>query len=128
LPNLLRNLAAKAGDNEDPEDALIEAHGTVAAVGLVPDIGNNLEAEAEKLSNQWLTKYRVDIKSLSDERQDVYRQLHEMSAAPSDVGLARPRIWLQPRQWSAKRMVRRFLCPVIGRICCAIRMGSFLTV
>ena len=89
-------LAENASDDEDPEDALIEAHTTVAAIGLVADIKAYLEREAEKLSNQWLTRYRVKIKSLSDERQDVYREIREMSAQPLDVDLARPTSWLQP--------------------------------
>ena len=90
------HLASKAPEGEDPEDALIEAHTIVAAMGLVADIKGYLESEAEKLSNQWLTEYRVAIKSLSDERQDVYREIREMSANPLDVDLARPNSWLQP--------------------------------
>jgi type III restriction enzyme len=99
-PDLARtyseHLAKKADKDEDPEDALIEAHTIVAALGLVPNIKDDLEAAAEKLSNQWLTQFRVPIKSLSDERQDVYRQIREMSADPLDVDLARPNTWLQP--------------------------------
>ena len=68
----------------------------IAALGLVPDIKGDLEAAAEKLSNQWLTQLRVAIKGLSDERQEVYRQIREMSADPLDVNLARPNTWLQP--------------------------------
>ncbi len=90
------HIASKARDDEDPEDALIEAHTTVAAIGLVPDIQTDLETAAEKLSNQRLTQFRVQIKSLSDERQEVYRQIREMSADPLDVDLARPHTWLQP--------------------------------
>lgn len=99
-PDLARtyaeHLASKADDDEDPEEALIDAHTTVAAMGLVADIQTDLEAAAEKLSNQWLTQHRVAIKSLSDERQEVYRQIREMSADPLDVDLARPHMWLQP--------------------------------
>jgi len=90
------HLARKAVDDEDPEDALIEAHTLVAATGLVLDIKDDLEAAAEKLSNQWLNQHRISIKSLSDERQEVYRQIREMSADPLDVDLARPHTWLQP--------------------------------
>lgn len=90
------HLADKAPDDDDPEDALIEAHTVVAAIGLVPDIKDGLESEAEKLSNKWLTEFRVQIKSLSDERQETYRQIREMSADPLDVDLARPNTWLQP--------------------------------
>jgi type III restriction enzyme len=89
------HLASKAGEDDDPEEALIEAHTVIAALGLVPDLKDDLETAAEKLSNQWLTNYRVQIKSLSDERQDVYRQIREMSADPLDVDLARPNTWLQ---------------------------------
>lgn len=89
------HLASKAGEDDDPEEALIEAHTVIAALGLVPDLKDDLEAAAEKLSNQWLTNYRVQVKSLSDERQEVYRQIREMSADPLDVDLARPNTWLQ---------------------------------
>lgn len=89
------HLASKAGDHDDFEEALIEAHTVIAALGLVPDLKDDLEAAAEKLSNQWLTNHRVQVKSLSDERQDVYRQIREMSADPLDVDLARPNSWLQ---------------------------------
>ena len=99
-PDLARtyaeHVASKVDDDEDPDDALIEAHTTVAAMGLVADIQTDLEVAAEKLSNQWLTQHRVAIKSLSDERQEVYRQIREMSADPLDVDLARPHMWLQP--------------------------------
>ena len=90
------HLAKKAPDGENSEDALIDAHTVIAALGLIPDIKDCLEVAAEKLSSQWLTQFRVSIKSLSDERQDVYRQIREMSADARDVDLARPRSWLQP--------------------------------
>lgn len=89
------HLASQASKDEDPEDALIEAHTVIAAMGLVADIKDHLDAEAEKLANQWLTTYRVPIKNLSDERQEVYRQIREMSADPLPVDLARPSRWLQ---------------------------------
>ena len=76
------------------------------------------EAEAEKLATKWLTKYRVQIKSLSDERQEVYRQIREMSAHPMDVDLARPTSWMQPttmreangRERPLPRFAKHFLC------------------
>ncbi|WDA11853.1 hypothetical protein [Paracoccus marcusii] len=83
-------LARHGGKADDMETALMEAHVSIAALGLVPQVRETLEAEAEKLANQWLTRFRVEIKDLSDERQDVYRQIREMSANPMDVDLARP--------------------------------------
>ncbi|WP_313077844.1 DEAD/DEAH box helicase [Agrobacterium pusense] len=91
------HLAGQSSDEEQAEDdALVEAHTAVAALGLVSAVKDELEAAAEKLANQWLTEYRVSIKSLSDERQDVYRLIREMSADPLDSTLARPSSWLQP--------------------------------
>ena len=89
------HLAGNTAGDEDLEDALMEAHIVVAAIGLVAEIKDYLDSEAEKLSNQWLTNYRVAIKNLSDERQDVYREIREMSAHPLDVDLARPNSLLQ---------------------------------
>jgi len=96
-PDLARtyseHLANKA-DEDDIEEALVEAHTEIAAIGLVPKIHEHLAAEADSLSNEWLSKFRVDFKNLNDERQDVYRQLSEMSSHPLDVDLARPKRWL----------------------------------
>jgi len=121
-PDLARtyseHLASNAGDDVDAEDALIEAHTVVAALGLVPDIKDHLEAEAEKRAKQWLDQYRIPIKSLSDERQEVYRELREMSADPLDVDLARPNSRLQPttardadgKETDLPRFERHLLC------------------
>lgn len=89
-------LARTEGKSDDVEESLMEAHVTVAALGLVSEVRDYIEAEAEKLARQWLTKYRVEIKSLSDERQEVYRQIREMSAQPMDVDLAQPTSRIQP--------------------------------
>jgi hypothetical protein len=54
-----------------------------------------LDSEAKKLTKTWLDKYRVTIKDLSDERQEAYRQIREMSADPEYIDLARPKSWLE---------------------------------
>lgn len=84
------HLAGQNDEEDDPVDALIEAHTVVAAMGLVADIKDDLEREATKLSNKYLSDYRIQIRSLTDERQDVYREIKEMSSDPVDVDLARP--------------------------------------
>ena len=89
------HLAAKS-DSDDDEDALISAHTAIASLGLVPQVKEELETAAEKLANQWQIEHRISIKSLSDERQDVYRQIRELSADPLPGTLARPTSWLQP--------------------------------
>ena len=111
-------LATTAFEDEDPEEALIEAHTVVAALGMLPKIREYLESEAENLANEWLTDHRVSIKSLSDERQDVYREIRGMSADPLDVEVAEPRTQLQPTkardpdgtEFDLPRYERHLLC------------------
>ncbi|MEG3168067.1 DEAD/DEAH box helicase family protein [Sphingomonas sp. LB3N6] len=89
-------LATSLGDGELDEETLNEAHTVVAALGMVSEVSQYLDAEADKQANLWLTTYRVQIKDLGDERQDVYRLIREMSPTPMDIDLAKPRLWMQP--------------------------------
>ncbi len=73
------------------EDALMAAHADVAALGLVPEVKTYLEVEADNLAKDRLTTYRVAIRVLSDERQEVYRLIKGMSADPTDIDLTRPK-------------------------------------
>ena len=99
-PDLARtyseHLAKDMDGDEDDDGALIEAHTIVAALGLVPEIGEHLETAADKLTEQWLAEHRVAIKGLNDQRQDVYRQIVQMSPVPASVDIAIPKSWLQP--------------------------------
>jgi type III restriction enzyme len=85
------HLAQRITDAESDEEALLEAHADVAALGLVLDVKAYLDAEADKLAKEWLVQYRVPIKSLNDDRQEAYRQIKEMSAEPQDIDLAKPK-------------------------------------
>lgn len=89
------HLASKISDSTDPEQALLDAHATLASMGLVPNIQSELNTEAERLSTRWLTEYKSKIVKLSDERQEVYREISEMGSEPVDITLARPVRWLQ---------------------------------
>lgn len=94
-PDLARTYAEQlAADGDD--DALIDAHTTIAAMGLLSDVKTRLERAAEELSLKWLAEYRDAMRELSDERRDIYREIAEMSADPFDVDLAQPRAWLEP--------------------------------
>lgn len=91
----VNHLVPKPEDNDDDEEALREARADVAALGLVPEVKTYLEAEADKLAQQWLTTYRVNIKALSDARQEVYRLIKGMSAEPTDIDLSKPKSWME---------------------------------
>lgn len=89
-------LAAKDTSLDSTEEALMNAHTVIAALGLVPGVKQFLDAEAEKLAKAWLDEYRVAIKGLSDERQEAYRQIREMSTEPQDIDLIKPKSWMVP--------------------------------
>ena len=99
-PDLARTYADRLADADEDadsiEDALFDARATVAALGMVPEVKDYLESEADKLAERWFAEHRAEIRGLSDERQDVYRSLHEASAEPQDLDLAKPTRWLVP--------------------------------
>ncbi|PLC48586.1 type III restriction endonuclease subunit R [Pollutimonas subterranea] len=88
------HLASRESDREDdPEaflEAIVEARVTVAGLGLVMEAQAYFDAEADKLAKDWLAKYAAQIKTLSDDRRESYRQIIEMSTEPQDVGLLKP--------------------------------------
>jgi hypothetical protein len=87
---LLADRMLEADPEADSEEALIDAHTVVAAMGLVPEIKTELDVAANRLAKEWFGAHHSKIKSLSDERQDEYRQIKGMSDEPQDVDLARP--------------------------------------
>jgi type III restriction enzyme len=54
-----------------------------------------LDAEADKMAKAWLDKYRISIKGLSDERQEAYRLIREMSTEPQEIDLTKPKSWME---------------------------------
>src|SRR5690554_560848 len=88
------HLASQEADrDDDPEaflEAIVEARVTVAGLGLVMEAQDYFDTEADKLSKLWLDTYGEQIKSLSDDRRESYRQIIEMSSEPQDVGLLKP--------------------------------------
>lgn len=92
-PDLARTYAERLADTDtaadSPEDALLTAHGIVAALGLVGEVKAYLDTEADALTGRWLGQQRVAIKALSDDRQDVYRTIRQLSSDPQDIDLVR---------------------------------------
>jgi hypothetical protein len=99
-PDLVRTYAEHLADNnlvaDSREEALMEAHIDIGALGLVKDVAEYLNSEADKMAYQWFNDFRVEIKNLTDVRQDVYRQIRGMSKEPQDVDLALPKTWMEP--------------------------------
>lgn len=80
----------KHDDEEDFDDALIEAREDVAALHLIENLQIIFDAEAKVLSDSWFDKYHGRIKALPHDRQEAYRQIVALSTNPQDVDLARP--------------------------------------
>ncbi len=76
---------------EGEDDDLLEAHITVAALGLVPEIAEAIEAEADDIARAWLAETRVARKGLTDERQAEYDRLEGMSTQPERISLTQPK-------------------------------------
>jgi hypothetical protein len=79
--------------DEDPEgflEAIVEARVTVAGLGLVSEVQDHFDREADRKAKAWLTEHAVAIRALSDDRKEAYRQLVEMSSDPQDVELVKP--------------------------------------
>ena len=96
-PDLARTYAqhlARGFADRDPEEAILEAHTEIAALATIDGVKAYVDANAEALTTRWLDTYRIPIKSLSDERQEEYRQIRAMSAEPTSQDLGQPREWL----------------------------------
>jgi type III restriction enzyme len=86
-------LAYKVAVPNEPnefEEAIVESRVSIAALGLMMEAQAYFDAEADKLAKTWLAKYGNEIKKLTDDRKEAYRQIVEMSTEPQDVDLVKP--------------------------------------
>jgi len=90
----VEHLAKKVANVEDnPEEyleAIVEARVTVAGLGLVTEVQAYIDARADSHAKSWLSEHASQIKALTDDRKESYRQIIEMSNDPQDVDLAKP--------------------------------------
>lgn len=90
VEHLAKKVASVDDDPEEFLEAIVEARVTVAGLGLVTEVQAYFDAEADKLAKAWLATYAPQIKALSDDRKESYRQIIEMSTEPQSVDLAKP--------------------------------------
>jgi len=90
VEHLAQQVASVDDDPEEFLEAIVEARVTVAGLGLVTEVQSYFDAEADKLAKAWLAEYAAQIKALSDDRKESYRQIVEMSTEPQSVDLAKP--------------------------------------
>jgi len=90
VEHLAQKVASVDDDPEEYLEAIVEARVTVAGLGLVTEVLDYFGAEADKLAKAWLVKYAPQVKALTDDRKESYRQIIEMSTEPQSVDLAKP--------------------------------------
>ena len=90
VEHLARQITNLDDDPEEFLEAIVEARVTVAGLGLVTEVQAYFDAEADKLAKAWLVKHASQIKALTDDRRESYRQIIEMSTEPQSVDLAKP--------------------------------------
>lgn len=88
--DFLAGKKATPQEADEFEEAINEGRVSIAALGLMTEVQTYFEAEADKLTKAWLAKYTSDIKRLTDERKEAYRQIVEMSSEPQDLELVKP--------------------------------------
>jgi len=90
VEHLAQKVASMDDDPEEYLEAIVEARVTVAGLGLVTEVQDYFDAEADKLAKAWIAKYAPQVKLLTDDRKETYRQIIEMSTEPQSVDLAKP--------------------------------------
>lgn len=90
VEHLAQRTASIDDDPEEYLEAITEARVTVAGMGLVTEIGPYFDAKADELAKTLLKTHSPQIKALSDDRKETYRQIIEMSTDPQSVDLAKP--------------------------------------
>ena len=90
VEHLAQKVASIGDDPEEYLEAIVEARVTVAGLGLVTEIQAYVDVEADRLAKAWLIKCASQIRALSDDRKESYRQIIEMSTEPQSVELSKP--------------------------------------
>lgn len=78
------------------QDGYFEAHLRTAALARIPEVVEALDAEADRLFQQWNARHRVEIKGLPDERRVVYGDLRALAGEPQLADIQRPAIRTEP--------------------------------
>ena len=85
------HLAGPAADDDDGT-ALREAYVKVAALAVISEVRDKVDAQSKVVVDDLFAQARIAIRSLSDERQDVYEEIKALAVDPQLADLRRPRI------------------------------------
>ncbi|MBM9458771.1 DEAD/DEAH box helicase family protein [Nocardioides sp. zg-536] len=80
-----------AGDDDGEDDGLREAYVKASALAIVKAVREKVDREADELAEKWFAEHRVQIKELSDERQQAFEDIRAEATEPKRGELKRPR-------------------------------------
>jgi hypothetical protein len=89
------NHLAGPDDADRDDDGLREAYVKAAALATVPEVRVKVDVEADDLVAAWFAVHRVQIRGLTDIRQQEYEEIRAMATHPQVGALGRPRIRLE---------------------------------
>ena len=78
-------------DDDADDDGLRDAYVRAAALANVKEVREKVDAEALELTQRLFAEHRVDIKTLSDTRQQEYEDINAMATEPQRGNLRPPR-------------------------------------
>jgi hypothetical protein len=96
VDHLAKQIANSDDDPEEFLEAITVARVTVASLGLVTEVQNYFDVMADQITKEWLNEFWPQVKMLSDDRKESYRQIIEMSTEPQNVELVKPEAKLEP--------------------------------
>ena len=76
---------------DEDDDTLRDAYVTTSALAIIPEVRTVIDHEADQLATRWLANYRVAIKSLPDDRQQVYADVQALATDLQTSSMTRPR-------------------------------------
>lgn len=80
-----------AGDDDEDDDGLRDAFVRVSGLAIVKEVRKRVDKEADELADVWFAEHRVEIKGLTDERQQAFEEIRAEATEPKRGLLARPR-------------------------------------
>ena len=85
--NYVNHLADISDDDDDLRDAYVRA----AALAIVKPLREKVDRDADVLVIGWFAQHRVEIRGLTDERQQEYEDIRSLATEPQTGELRRPR-------------------------------------
>jgi hypothetical protein len=79
------------GTSDEDDEDLREAYVRASALAMVKELREKIDRDADHLVIGWFAEHRVEIKGLTDDRQQEYEDIRSLATEPQTGDLRRPR-------------------------------------